>query len=115
MSSARSVVPKDSLDRLLSDPQSRTVVQELETYGYVTETGLPGSSGGAICRHPSAPDLLVHDDGRLELATRDAALQPVTLLQPESPRIRWGRTMLVLAIGGVIAFLGVLLFGMIVG
>jgi len=92
-------------------PDSQRVLRELERHGYVIEPHSAGSPGGAICRHPAAPSLLVFDDGRIELIGGRPAMSSQVPLNP----IRWRRGLLFLALLCVATFLGLLMVGAIVG
>jgi hypothetical protein len=90
------------------------VLQELERQGYVAEPHSAVSPSGMICRHPAAPDLLVCDDGRIELLRSQPNAQNLLLSQPLK-RIHRGRTLLILALLCGATFLGLLVVAMIVG
>jgi len=91
------------------------VLRELERHGYVAELHSAGSSGGTICRHPAAPNLLVCDDGRMELLSGQSDRQGFLLSQPPAKRIHRGRALLFLALLGATTFLGLLVVAMILG
>src|SRR4051794_39089163 len=66
MTTGSSIVPSDCDERqVLASKQG--VLQELERHGYVAEPPTAGSGSVTICRHAAAPNLLVRDDGRIEL------------------------------------------------
>ena len=89
------------------------VLNELERHGYVMEPHSPGRFGGTICRHPSAPNLLVRADGLIELL----GVQPDRgmLSQPPAKRIHWGRGLVFLTLLGIVSLIGLLIVGMIAG
>jgi hypothetical protein len=68
-----------------------------------------------ICRHPTAPNLLVRDDGRIELLSGKSETQGWLHSQPLVKRIHRGRALLFLTLLGVTTFLGLLIVAMIVG
>jgi len=92
-----------------------SVLQELERQGYLLEPQPPGSGTGVICRHLNAPNLLVRDDGRVELLSTQPDAQALMLPPYPINRIRWRRGMLILTLLGVATFLGLLMVAMIVG
>ena len=96
------------------DLQQVKAVQELERHGYVAEPQPSGSLGGVICRHAVAPSLLVGDDGRVEVLGGQPARHALAPSPPQN-RIRWRRTLLFLALLGLVTFLGLLAVGIVVG
>lgn len=100
--------------RPVLDPQKDRVLQELERHGYVAEQHLAGSPGGAICRHPAAPSLLVSDSGRIELLGVQPDRQAVMLSQPTRNDRRWRRALLFLALLCAAPFVGLLLVALVV-
>jgi hypothetical protein len=113
MSSESETLPTIREDRFVMGSRMAGVVQELQRHRYVADPHLEGT-GGTICRHPSAPTLLVRDDGRIELVGGQRASDAVVHLPP-AKRIRWGRSVVFLALIGAAAFLGLLVVAMIVG
>jgi len=113
MTTGSRIVPghRDERDVLAS---REGVLKELERHGYVAEPHSAGSSGGTICRHPAAPNLLVCDDGRLELLNVKPNPQMIQSQRPLSG-IRWRRGMLFLTLLGAATFLGLLVVAMILG
>ena len=114
MTSGSKIVPNDSHELDLVASQ-RGILNELERHGYLVERQSAAAAGGTICRHPGAPDLLVRDDGRIELLSGQAYAHRPLRRQEPAKRIHWGRGLLFVALLGVIAFVGLLIFGMIAG
>ena len=104
-----------SPERHVLESEKDRVLQELERHGYVAEPHSAGSSGGTICRHPAAPNLLVCDDGRMELLSGRSDRRGSLLSQPPAKRIHRGRALLFLALLGATTFLGLLVVAMILG
>ena len=90
----------------------RRVMQELERHGYLADR--PSAGSLTVYRHPTAPSLLVRDDGRLELLSDEPRIQS-QLLQPRAKRIHRGRALLVISLLGATTFLGLLVVAMILG
>jgi ABC-type Fe3+-siderophore transport system permease subunit len=101
--------------QLVLETRRNSVLQELEKHGYVVEPHDVGSGFVALCRHPAAPSMLVGEDGRLQLLEGQPYPQARTLSQFPVDRIRWPRVLLFIAVLAVIAFVGLLLVGMLVG
>ena len=114
MLTVRTTVPNPDEQQVLNAQRDR-VVQELESYGFLAEAPLARSSGATLCRLPGGPSLLVCDDGRLELLSRQPGTHAVMHSQSAAKPIRWGRTLLFLALLCATALLGLLLVAMIVG
>ena len=91
------------------------VLQELERHGYIAECLSGGLSGRVIYRHPSAPSLLVCDDGRLELVSDHLHAQGMMTSPQPVKRIHWDRAVVVIALLGFVSFLGLLVVAMVVG
>jgi hypothetical protein len=114
MTSGSSIVPSGS-DESHVPASKKGVLQELERHGYVAEPLSAGPPGVMICRHPAAPNLLVRDDGRIELLSGKSETQGWLHSQPLVKRIHRGRALLFLTLLGVTTFLGLLIVAMIVG
>ena len=114
MTTGSRIVPSNRDERHVLASQTG-VLQELERHGYVAEPHSAGSPGGTICRHPAAPDLLVCDDGRMELLSGQADTQALLLSQPPLKRIHRGRALLFVTLLCVTTFIGLLVVAMIVG
>jgi hypothetical protein len=114
MTTGSSIIPNDRDERRVLASQ-KGVLQELERHGYVAEPLSARSPGVTICRHPAAPNLLVRDDGRIELLSDQPDTQGLLLSQPPVKRIHRGRALLFLTLLCVTAFLGLLVVAMIVG
>ena len=91
------------------------VLRELERHGYVAEPVSAAVPGGTLCRHPAAPNLVVRDDGRIELLIGQPNTENFLPWQPPVKRIYRGRTLLVLALLCASIFLGLIVVAMIVG
>lgn len=84
------------------------VLQELERHGYVRDPGSVPSPEGMLLRHPSAPDLVLGDDGRLDLLfiqPAEAAVQS----RVATRRVFWRRSLSFLALLAILTFLGLAL------
>lgn len=115
MTMGRDAVPGTSGDLSVLDSPKNRAVRELERHGYVAEPNFAGSPGGAICRHPVAPSLLVGDDGRIELVRGQPDTRGRALARPSQNSIRWRRALIFLALLGGASFLGLLMVAMVVG
>lgn len=88
------------------------VVRELERHGYVADPYSMDPGAGALFRHAAAPNLVVHEDGRIELPSGQLATQS---LLPPPARIRWRRTLLVVTLLCAAIFMGLIVTALIVG
>jgi hypothetical protein len=84
------------------------VLQELERYGYVRDPESAPSPRGMLMRHPSAPDLVLGDDGRLDLLfiqPTEVAVQSRVVTR----RVFWRRGLSFLTLLVILTFLGLAL------
>ena len=82
-------------------------LQELRRHGYVEDLDVPAGFRGCRLHHPFAPDLLLGEDGLIEVPLG----QPVKAAVPaprreQEHRIFWGRGFAVLALIALLTFLG---------
>lgn len=71
-------------------------LKELVANGYVPDAGAPGEAG-ILLRHRSAPDLVLHADGRIEVPIG----QPAKDVRPMFNWRGWLRLFALLAIGAI--------------
>lgn len=90
-------------------------LQELERHGYVAHPQVTEWPAGIMLRHPVAPDLLVCDDGRIELPSGQSIKHMPLQSPPARKKIRWGRTLMIATLLFVSALLGLILMVLIVG
>ena len=114
MTTGSSIVPGDFDERHVV-ASKMSVLQELERHGYLAEPLSAGSAGVTICRHPAAPNLLVRDDGGIELLRGQPDTQGRLFPQPLVKRVHRGRALLFFTLLGATTFLGLLVVAMIVG
>lgn len=81
--------------------QAFEVLQELTRHGYVPDAHPLSGQKGILLRHPTAPDLLLREDGTVDvpLNQRSRMDAPATPLTPVTQRkIMWRRGLLFLAV-----------------
>jgi hypothetical protein len=82
---------------LSAAPATFDKVKELTRNGYVPDSSRDDGSGGILFRHDSAPDLVLHADGRIDLPVgQPAKRRPEPA--PAGGRISWRRTFTVVVI-----------------
>lgn len=96
--------------RITGEPEAFAKLRELTRTGYVPAAEEERTDGGILLRHESAPDLVLHPDGRLDLPAHQSAKAP----KAEPPaarekRIYWLRTLFVVAIIVTVWFLSLAL------
>ena len=85
------------------------VMRELTRNGYVIDGGDERSSGIRL-RHDSAPDLILHADGRIEVPLGQKRKSAITGLMPGVRRgLSWRRTIAMIILLGGLWFLAVFL------
>lgn len=79
--------------RPAADPTVFEKLRELTRNGYVPDAGHDDESGGILFRHDSAPDLVLHADGRIDLAAGRPRPRPAA---KGERRVSWRRTFVVM-------------------
>lgn len=78
------------------------VLRELTKNGYVVE-GDDDRSTGICLRHDSAPDLILHADGRVEVPLGQKRKSAIAGLMPGGRRgLSWGRTLVIILLLGIV-------------
>ena len=92
---------------LAGEPATFAKLRELTRNGYAPDPDREDPGGGILLRHDSAPDLVLHADGRIELPMGKPTKSKTAAAAPER-RISWRRTFLVVVLS--VAFWMVSLF-----
>jgi hypothetical protein len=93
-------------------PETRVIesLRELTRNGYVADPDAPADGQGILLRHDKAPDLVLHADGRIELALGPAPRRPAAGRKAEAgKRISWRRTFLVFVVAMIAWMMSVFL------
>ena len=90
------------------DSQPFEILRELARNGYVPDPRHDGASGIRL-RHDSAPDLVLHADGRIDVPLGQRRKPVGDLAALDLRRISWPRTIAVLALMIVLCFFSVVL------
>ena len=91
----RSVTERDDLGAF-------EVLRELTNNGYVID-GDDDRSSGIRLRHDSAPDLVLHADGRVEVPLGQKRKSAISGLMPGRRHgLSWGRTLVIILLLGIV-------------
>lgn len=86
-------------------------LQELTRHGYLPDTQPLSNGDGILLRHPSAPDLILWADGRVDVPLgqpRKTVPAPAPTRQASKTR-RWGRALLIFGMLAIYTFFSFLL------